>query len=516
MRVATAKEMKEIDRRAMDEYGIPGIVLMENAGIKVVEAIKQHFGGRVQGKTVTVFVGKGNNGGDGLVIARHLYNNGADVRLMIIDEPEKLTGDAAVNLTIWQNLKQKVYRVDQPNGINLVKVSLMTTDLIIDAMYGTGFRGQVSERVGRIIELINSSNLPVISVDIPSGLEADTGKIGGICVKATLTVTFGLPKIGMLLEQGAEVCGELVVADISLPNALLQSSSNKKMLLDTEVVRPWLPRRGAATHKGDCGRVLIVAGSRGMSGAGILAATACLRSGAGLVTLAVPEDVHSTVSGRVPEMMTLPLPANDGTLSVDALPLILEKLQKVDVLAIGPGLSQQANVQEMLRRLLPKVNKPMVIDADALNALAGSTEILRQLTAPAVLTPHPGEMSRLLGISLAEVQEQRLPLTVNSADEWGCTVLLKGARTLIAAPGGVLYINPTGNPGMATAGSGDVLTGIIAGFIAQGMQADQAAAAGAYIHGLAGDYAGKHLGYCGLTAGDIINYLPQSIMRVEK
>ncbi len=511
MRIVTTAEMREIDRRAVEDYGIPGIVLMENAGTKVVEVIRQQLGGSVKGKAVTVFVGKGNNGGDGLVIARHLFNNGADVRLMTIEDPEKLTGDAAVNLAVWRNLGQKTYPVYQANGVNLVKVSLMTTDLIVDAMYGTGFRGSVSERVGRVIELINSCSLPVVAVDVPSGLEADTGKIGGICVKASATVTFGLPKVGMLLDQGAAACGKLIVADISLPRPLLHNDENKKELLDDELIGRWMPRRSITAHKGDCGRVLVAAGSTGMVGAAILTASACLKSGAGLVTLAVPEDVHNIVSGRVPEVITLPLPAENGILSAEAASVILEKLQQADVLAVGPGLSLNPNIKEVMLRLLPEAGKPMVIDADALNALADNTDILGKLSAPAVLTPHPGEMSRLWGTSTAEVLRQRLDLTVKSAEQWGCTVLLKGAPTLIASPDGELYINPTGNPGMATAGSGDVLTGVIAGLAAQGMPVHRAAAAGAYLHGLAGDKGSKQLGVYSLTAGDIINYLPESI-----
>ena len=503
--------MREIDRRAVEDYGISGIVLMENAGIKVVEVIRQQLGGSVKGKAVTVFVGKGNNGGDGLVIARHLFNNGAVVRLMTINDPEELTGDAAVNLAIWRNLGQKTYPVYQSNGVNLVKVSLMTTDLIVDAMYGTGFRGSVSERVGRIIELINSSSLPVVAVDVPSGLEADTGKVGGVCVKASATVTFGLPKVGMLLEQGADACGQLIVADISLPCPLLQSDENKKELLDEELIGRWMPRRRITAHKGDCGRVLVAAGSTGMIGAAILTATACLKTGAGLVTLAVPEDVHSIVSGRVPEVITLPLPAENGTLTAEAASVILEKLQNADVLAVGPGLSMNPNITEMMLRLLPEADKPLVLDADALNALAGNTHIMSELNTPAVLTPHPGEMARLWGISAAEVQQQRLDITLKSAEQWGCTVLLKGAPTLIASPDGELYVNSTGNPGMATAGSGDVLTGVIAGLIAQGMPVHRAAAAGAYLHGLAGDKGSKQLGVYSLMAGDIINYLPDAI-----
>ena len=511
MQVVTAAEMRAIDQLAIEEYGIPGIVLMENAGLKVVDAVCRQLGGYVRGKAITIFAGKGNNGGDGLVAARHLFNMGADVRLMMVAEPDGLTGDAGVNLTIWHKMQQKIYPVYQPNGINMVKVSLMSTDLIVDAIYGTGFKGMVNEKVSRIIELINDSQVPVIAVDIPSGLEADTGKIPGACVKATATITFGLPKLGLVLEQGAGVTGALEVVDISLPSSLLSDKSLKRYLLDADTVSSWLPRRKTGTHKGDFGRVLVVAGSVGMAGAAILTATACLRTGAGLVTLAVPGQIHDAVTAKVPEIMTLPLPHKDGVLSGNALDDILEKLKNVDVLAIGPGLSQNRETTELVQRLLPQVKIPLVLDADGLNALAGDTTILKDITAPMILTPHPGEMARLLGVSTSEVQQQRLALALQQAKSWNLTVLLKGARTLVAAPDGTLYINSTGNPGMATAGSGDVLTGIIAGLIAQGLEITPAAAAGAYLHGMAGDRGSVDLGTYGLLAGDILNYLPQCI-----
>ncbi|MBM7854882.1 NAD(P)H-hydrate epimerase [Desulfohalotomaculum tongense] len=514
MRVVTAAEMREIDRVAVEEYGIPGVVLMENAGRKVVEVVCRQLNNNVKGKAVTVFVGKGNNGGDGLVVARHLLNMGADVRVLMVADPGELTGDAGLNLAIWEKMGQRVYPIHQPNGINLVKVSLMSTDLIVDAMYGTGFRGTVNEKIGRVIQLINASGIPVVAVDIPSGLEADTGKIAGPCIKATVTVTFGLPKLGMVLEAGGGVIGSMEVVDISLPKQLLYDEKIKRWLLDAGLVKKRLPRRKPDAHKGDFGRVMVLAGSTGMEGAAVLTATACLRAGAGLVTLAVPEKIHHTVAGLVPEVMTLPLPSVEGALSVKSLDTILEKLENVDVLAVGPGLSRHGETVQLVHQLLPQVKIPMVLDADGLNALAEDKTVLESIGAPAVLTPHPGEMARILGLSIKEVQNNRVPLVQQCAESWGCTVLLKGARTLIAAPEGELYINPTGNSGMATAGSGDVLTGIIAGLAAQGMDITSAAASGAYLHGLAGDRASEHLGSHGLLAGEIINYLPQSIKEV--
>lgn len=509
MRVVTAAEMGNIDKLAVEKYGIPSIVLMENAGIKVVEAVCRQLGGNVRGKAVTIFVGKGNNGGDGLVAARHLLNMGADVRVLMVADPAELKGDALTNLTIWQNLGQRVYPVHQPNGINLVKVSLLSTDLIIDAIFGTGFKGTVGEKFARIIELINNSGLPVVAVDIPSGLGADTGIAHGSVVKATTTVTFGLPKLGLVMEGGAAVSGDLHVVDIGLPRQLLSDQGIKRHLLDDDLIKKWLPKRKPTGHKGDFGRVLVVAGSRGMVGAALLTATAVLKSGAGLVTLALPESLYSAVMGLVPEIMMLPLPEQQGAIAAEAGEIILEKLKQMDVLAIGPGLSQQPATVSMVQRLLPQVTIPTVVDADALNSLAKAEQIIEQINAPLVLTPHGGEMSRLVGKPVAEVMANRLSLVQQQAKAWGCTILLKGARTLVAEADGTLYINPTGNNGMATAGSGDVLTGLIAGLIAQGLDVGKAAAAGAYLHGKAGDLGSAQVGCRSLLAGDILQYLPQ-------
>jgi NAD(P)H-hydrate epimerase len=513
MRLVTAGEMRAIDGKAIEEYGIPGIVLMENAGKCVVDAVIRQLGGSVQGKAITIFVGKGNNGGDGLVVARHLLNMGADVRVLMITEPAGLKGDAQTNLAIWQKLGQKIYLVHQTNGINLVKVSLLSTDLIVDAMFGTGFKGVVSEKISRIIELINTSGLPIVAVDIPSGLEADTGNIGGACVNASVTVTFGLPKLGMVLEPGATVTGTLEVVDISLPKPLLTANSTK-YLLSLDMITKWLPERKSSNHKGDFGRVLVVAGSKGMLGAAMLTATAALKSGSGLVTLAVPASCHDTVAGKIPEIMTIALPDTNGAIATEALEIILESLAKVDVLAIGPGLSQNPETINFVQQLLLRVRIPTVVDADAINALARNTELLQQIETPLVITPHPGEMARLLDATTAEVQEQRFYLAQQCAEAWGCTVLLKGARTIIAEPNGVIYINPTGNQGMATAGSGDVLTGIIAGLVAQGMDVTKAAATAAYLHGMAGDKGVVDLGGYSLMAGDIILYLSQCFKEV--
>ncbi|OPY58015.1 MAG: Bifunctional NAD(P)H-hydrate repair enzyme Nnr [Pelotomaculum sp. PtaU1.Bin035] len=514
MRVVTAEEMKRLDQAAIKEYGVPGLVLMENAGRQVVEVIGDVLG-IVRGKVVTVFIGKGNNGGDGLVIARHLLNMGAEVKVLALAGVEEITGDAAVNLEIWRKMGQKIYSLHHGDGINIVRLILMNSELIVDAIYGTGFRGKMEEKVGRIVEVLNGSGKPIIAVDIPSGLEANTGRVNEPCIQAAHTVTFALPKLGLILEPGADYAGELHVADISIPSVLLEKEAPQRYLITEELVRDWLPPRPSAAHKGDFGRVLVVAGSRGMTGAASLVGEAALRSGSGLITVAVPETLHDILEAKLTEVMTVPLPdTGNGNLSLGARQRILSLLEGVNVLALGPGLSTEPEVATMVRELLPLVRVPCVLDADGLNALAGNVEILRKIQTPVVITPHPGEMARLMGVTTREIQEDRLSVASKAAASWNVVALLKGARTVVAAPGGAIYINPTGNPGMATAGSGDVLTGIVASLISQGLDPALAASAGAYIHGMAGDMGAREKGMIGLTAGDIITYLPAAIREI--
>lgn len=510
MRVVTATEMRQIDQVAIEEYGIPGIVLMENAGLGVVEVI-QSLINNLSGKVFSILVGKGNNGGDGLVVARHLYNRGAQVKVLLLADPEDFQGDARVNLKIWQNMGQPVYQVNQVNGINIVKVALLSTDLIIDALYGTGFRGTVNEKVGRVIELINASDKPVVSVDIPSGLEADTGQ-AGLCIKADHTVTFGLPKLGLVVEPGASYAGKLHVVDISLPQTLTKNKNIPRQLLTKGMISPWFKPRNSTSHKGNFGRVLVVAGSRGMVGAARLTTCAALRAGAGLVTLALPESSQTLAAASIDEAMTKGLPeTEEGTLALSALESILAACESADVLAIGPGISTHPETVELLHSLLLQLKIPAVVDADALNALEGTADILAEVPVPLIITPHPAEMGRLINISVAEIQEKRLDITRAVAKKWNLVAILKGARTIIAAPDGNIYINPTGNPGMATGGSGDVLTGIIAGLLGQGFAPEKAAASATYLHGLAGDMAALKLGQISMLAGDIIKFLPEAI-----
>lgn len=508
MYIATAEEMRRLDRMAIENLGIPGVVLMENAGLKVVEVISRVLGD-LTGKKITVMTGKGNNGGDGFVIARHLINQGVEVKTLLLANPEEISGDAKINLDILQKMGHKVYPAVNANSLNIVRVALVYTDLIVDAIYGTGFKGELSEHVGRVVEAVNESKKPVVAVDIPSGVEGDTGKVTGPCIRATHTVTFALPKLGNILQPGAEYGGELHTADISIPKLLVNALGLKCRLVTGDLVRSLIPGRNTGTHKGSCGRVAVIGGSEGLTGAAALAGMAALRAGAGLVTLGIPRGLNALMEIKLTEVMTNPLPdTGRKTLGPEALEPIRQMASGADVLAIGPGLSQDGSTVELVHNLLPQLSVPMVIDADALNALAKQPELIKQLKAPAVFTPHPGEMARLLGVSIPEIQTDRLKTAQAAAQDWKAVLVLKGAKTIVACPDGRTYINSTGNPGMATGGTGDVLTGVIAALIAQGLKPEEAAFAGVYIHGLAGDYLLGQLGMLGMVAGDLLNALP--------
>jgi len=539
MRLVTAQEMGAMDQKACKEYGIPSVVLMENAGLKVVDLISDQLDNMAR-RTIVIIAGKGNNGGDGFVVARHLYNQGAEVQVFLAAEAEEIKGDALINLNIWRKMGQKVFLILKNNDINLFRLALMKADLVVDALYGTGFIGSVRDQVISIIEAINASGKPVVAIDIPSGLEANTGRANGPCIIAKHTVTFALPKLGLVLPAAQKYVGVLHVADISIPAAVTNGSTADKgksanvakkensdsvanedvgdfrYLITEQMVREWWPRRTGDEHKGNFGRVLVIAGSRGMSGAAVMAAQAAARSGAGLVTLGVPAGIHDIVETKLTEVMTFPLSQTKrGTLSIDALEEIINRLGNSDVLALGPGLGIDEDTAELVKEIMLNLKIPCVLDADGLNVLAGKAELFKTVKTDLVLTPHPGEMSRLTGRTTEQIQYDRLGVTVTKAASWGAVVVLKGAGTVVAGPDNTLFINNTGNPGMAAGGSGDVLTGIIAGFLAQGMPALHAAASGVYLHGLAGDAAAREKGMAGLLAGDLLEHLPAVLKIVE-
>ncbi|QGG49112.1 NAD(P)H-hydrate dehydratase [Heliorestis convoluta] len=514
MRVVTAAEMNRMDQRATEEYGIPSLLLMENAGIEVAKQVTKLLGGTCEGKSILILCGKGSNGGDGFVVARHLLNKGADVKLFLLAPERDVRGDALTNLTIYKRMGGKIYALMDQKDLNALRMGLLSTHLVVDAIYGTGFSGTVPKLITRAIEMLNELALPTLAVDVPSGLEVNTGKISNICLKATMTVTFGLPKLGLLLEPGASVAGKLVVVDISIPRDLLDNPLLTRRLLTSKVCKSWLRQRDPEAHKGNFGHLLIMGGSNGMAGAITLTVQGALRSGTGKTTVAVPEGIASYVIPQVSEAMSLSLSAPQGRLEASALEG--KSFDSFTSFVVGPGLGRYGEAALFLQEFLEKTKGPVVIDADALMALEGNIESLAAAQGPLVLTPHPGEMARLTGLTIEEIQQNRLQVVTHFAKDWGVTIALKGARTLIATAEGELFINPTGNPGMATAGSGDVLAGVLGSLLAQGYSPAQGAALAVYVHGLAGDIAVELYGHKAMKAGDIVASLPAAWKRIEE
>lgn len=518
LKVVNAAQMRQMDKRTEEEFGVPSIVLMENAALRVVDVAAERYQ-PLRDKRVAVVCGKGNNGGDGLAIARHLATQfGAIVTVYLAADPNALSGDAAVN-----------YQMAKAFRLNIVSQSVpqfasARLDLVVDALLGTGIKGGVEGVAAEYIAAMNDSGVPIVSVDVPSGLDADTGKVEGACVKATLTVTFALPKFGLLVYPGAEYVGELIVAGIGMPREVMEADSVQVYETQAADVAQWLPRRtnGRDSNKGQFGHVTVFAGSTGFVGAPTLAAEAAARTGAGLVTLAVPEGLQNAAMTRVsPVVMTKGLPqTKEGTFAFEAIEAALKLAAKGAAAALGPGLGGPDNdeTQAFVREFVTRCAVPLVIDADALNCLAlepdRGVSVLKSRTAATVLTPHPGEMGRLLGIDTKTVQADRRGAVEQAARDYGVTVLLKGARTLIAAPDGRLAVNTTSNPGMATGGAGDTLTGIISALLAGKLGDWESAVAGAYVHGLAGDLqAAAQGGPAGLIATDLIDLLPAALAR---
>ncbi len=514
MKVATAAEIRQLDREAIDTLGIPGIVLMENAGLQVVQVMNAYFPHLKQQK-VLVACGKGNNGGDGLVVARHLNNQGVDVRVTLLTEKPQLKGDAKINFDIAEKMNIPIVEITSNEQLPAFRNLLLQADIVVDAILGTGLNDAVKGLYKHVIESINKAHKPIIAVDIPSGLSADTGMVYGSCIKADVTVTFAIPKRGVILYPAADYVGALEVVDIGIPKTLLSSSGIKVHLVEYANVQGVFRKRMPNTHKGTYGHVLVIAGSPGKSGAALMAGRSALRAGAGLVTLAVPENLRAPLEIPTLEVMTASLPETaQGTVSVDAYEHIMNLVQDKRVVAIGPGLSVHPSTVELVFRLIRTLEIPMVLDADAINAVAQNPEILLEAKAPVILTPHPGEMARL--VPNIHIQNNRIPVAQESARKYNVCLALKGVRTIVASPDGNVFINPTGNPGMATAGTGDVLTGIIAGLIAQNVIPVEAAKSGVFLHGVAGDLVVKAKGEYGLLAGDLIEAIPNAIKFIQE
>ncbi len=504
--VFDAELMGTYDRRAEEEYGIASLILMENAGGWVAKKILEMEDVFV----VTVVAGPGNNGGDGIVAARHLHNHGLSVNLILLTSPEKLKGDAKKNFEIAHRSGLNIFIASTEKEWDGLLPFIERADVVVDAIFGTGLKREVKGLFARAIEDMNLLAPRIVSVDIPSGVSSEDGSVMGVAVEADLTVTFEALKFGHIFPPGEGFCGDIEVVKIGIPLDAYEGQELPYRLTYPEGLFPAkLLRREPNTHKGDYGHVLVVAGSVGKTGASALASLAALKAGAGLVTLAAPADVLHLIP-LSPEIMTYPLPSSNGRINRKAIDLIEDMLQGKTVLAAGPGLGTWEETGDFLMELLRKASIPRVLDADALNILAERGKIPGN--SPTVLTPHPGEFSRLTGKPKEENLRRRLEQAREYAIKHKVFLVLKGYRTTVAAPDGTAYINSTGNPGMATGGSGDVLTGIIAGFLAQAKEEEfeEALVEAVGYHGLAGDLAAAELTQPYLTAGDIIEYLSEA------
>jgi len=523
--LATAEQMRQLDRLANEKYGVPSLLLMENAGKAVADEAVRRIGTRGL-RRVVVVAGPGNNGGDGFVAARHLQATLLGVTVFYWGDRASAKGDALANLELAE--KERI-RIDYSRSIKRLRKAISESDLVIDALLGTGAKGELKPDYAEAVAAINLSGVPTVAVDIPSGLNADTGgvlgpterleDIGKAAVKAQTTVTFGLAKVGLVTWPGAWYAGDIVVADIGIPQEAYDWRAASARLLDERcaISVSLATARNQDAHKGDFGHVAIVAGSVGLTGAATLAAMGALRIGAGLVTVLVPESLNDIMEVKLTEAMTIPVPEGKArAFGMASLDKVLEYVGKWDSVVIGPGFGRDEDTIHFTLNLIPKLTKPAIIDADALYAVSRDLSVLRKCKAPLVITPHPGEMATLLGTTSAEVQSNRLEIARAFAKEHKVTVVLKGAGTVIASPDGTAFINTTGSPGMATGGTGDVLSGMIGALLAQKNEADHAASAAVYLHGLAGEIAARKLSEPAMIAGDLADCIGTAIQELQE
>jgi len=525
MKILNTAETREVDRLTTERYAVPALTLMENAGKSVADYMMGRFR-QLRERRIVVLCGKGNNGGDGFVVARHLAEGGAAPVVVLIAGSDEMRGDAATNRERWRKSGGEVRLIRTTGDWQAAKPAVSSADFIVDALLGTGTRGSVEGLLRDVIEEVNrrEPGKIVIAVDIPSGLPADTGEtrantLGAAAassiVSADYTITFTAPKAGMFLGHSSDYVGQLLVREIGSPRELVEEAGRGtvRWLEPRELTRFALPRKPDG-NKGNYGHALIVAGSLGKSGAAVMSSWAALRVGSGLVTAAIPEPVLPIVAAPNPEVMTETLPATDaGSISLRGLEY--ERFEGIlkgkSVLAIGPGLTTQTETAQFVRTVVGKyLDVPIVLDADGLNAFAGRAQELKAARKMLAITPHPGEMGRLAGCETKEIQSRRLEIARKAAVDWNAIVILKGHQTVVADPSGTAWINSTGNAGMATGGTGDVLTGMLAGLVAQYGPGAAALCFGVYLHGLAGDIAYSDLGEAPLMATDLIRAIPRA------
>jgi len=518
--VLTAAQMRDADRRTIEEIGLPGAVLMENAGAAVARALRARH---PSARRPLILCGKGNNGGDGFVVARHLLD--LEPSVFLFGSRQEVRGEARLHMGVLERSGGVLVEVGDEASWARTRAAAAQADVAVDALLGTGLHqapaGALAQAIALLRALRAERGVPVVAVDIPSGVPSDSGELGWDAVDAELTVTFAAPKYGHVLPPACDHVGALIVADIGIPAAVLAQSSPSLWLAEESDVAKAYPPRAPNAHKGTFGHVLVAAGAVGKTGAAVLSASGALISGAGLVTVATPAPALPMVAYGRPELMTEPLPVTgSGTLDREAAARAASLAKKRDALVIGPGLGGDAPAREFVRDVLRAYQGPVIVDADGLNALAGSDRIPRATdalsrSAPVVVTPHPGEMARLVGVSTAEVQRRRLETARAFAVETGAVVVLKGQRTVVARPDGAACVNPTGNPGMATGGTGDVLSGIVGALLARGLDAWTAAVAAVYLHGAAGDDAALRRGEESLVASDILDSIPAVLRRLR-
>ncbi|HVO28112.1 MAG TPA: NAD(P)H-hydrate dehydratase [Candidatus Margulisiibacteriota bacterium] len=513
MILVTAAEMRRLDALTIERYGTPGHVLMERAGAGATAVLLAQFP-HVRRRGVVIVAGKGNNGGDGFVIARWLRRKGVKAEVVLLGKPQDVKGDAARMLAMLKRARVPLTEARAAREVAKLPERFTGAALLVDAVFGTGLNADVQGLAADVLHLMNTCGVPIFAVDIPSGLDADRGAPLGVAIQAEATATFGFAKIGQVVYPGVDHVGALAVVDIGIADEAVAEVRPRTRLLDADEVRPLVPVRAAESHKGSCGHVLIFAGSRGHTGAARLAAYAACRSGAGLTTLAGPASLNAIFASGVPEAMTACLDDVDGFVRFDEAQ-VRALLEGKTAIILGPGLGTHEDARKLVRFVLREVALPTVVDADALTCIAGDSGMLTGARAQTILTPHPGEMARLLGSDSAAVQADRIATACGYAARYQCVVVLKGARSVIAAPDESLWINSTGNPGMASGGMGDALSGILGALLAQGLSPAEAACLGVYVHGEVADHVAAVRGQIGLLASDIIDGVSAGFSRLR-
>ncbi len=499
--------MAKIDTWAIHKLGIPGPVLMENAGRGCVDVLENYF--ELEDIKALIICGKGNNGGDGFVVARHLQNRGAEVKIALLGSVSDLQGDALLNYRIIKKAGHDIRPITNVNRLTNVYRTFMP-NVIIDAIFGTGFQGTPKGMYKRAIEFMNTADAFILSIDIPSGIDGDDGQLHKTCVIADATATMCLPKRGNYLYPGRAFCGDLYTIDIGVPYELI--NKDYPQVTDYDDILSFIPYRPPDGNKGTFGQVLVIAGARGFSGAAAMAAQATLKVGAGLVRLAAPRGIIDALEAKLLEVVKIPLEQTAAeTISPAALKTLRPILKTSEAIVIGPGITTHPETAQFVSDILPKTSAPLIIDADAINIIAQDRSLLKKIKVPFILTPHPGELARLIDMTPRAINRQRVDLAMEYAKKFGCVMVLKGAPTVIADPAGKTFVNPTGNSGLASAGSGDVLVGMIAGFLGQAQSPINAAVTAVFLHGLCADLAMKESNEYSVTASDLIDMTPGAI-----